>query len=258
MPRFIPKTCFYMNRIRVNTLCTLMLLAMSFASCSSKYRVEGNSSVINLDGKVLYLKMLQDGVWVPIDSAEVLHGTFKMKGPADSVRMVTLYMNGESIMPLVLESGRIKVSITPTSLEAQGTPLNDKLYKFIKKRNELHLYIEELERKEARMVLDGTNIDDIHDDLKQESEQKLQEMDDYTKQFITDNYENVLGPSVFMMMCSTMPYPLMTPQIEDIMRTAPTAFKEDPLVKDFLTKAKENMKLIEEHKRLQENMAANN
>jgi len=42
------------------------------------------------------------------------------------------------------------------------------------------------------------------------------------------------------------------------MRTAPTAFKEDPLVKDFLTKAKENMKLIEEHKRLQENMAANN
>lgn len=108
------------------------------------------------------------------------------------------------------------------------------------------------------MVLDGTNIDDIHDDLKQESEQKLQEMDDYTKQFITDNYENVLGPSVFMMMCSTMPYPLMTPQIEDIMRTAPTAFKEDPLVKDFLTKAKENMKLIEEHKRLQENMAANN
>ena len=149
-------------------------------------------------------------------------------------------------------------AITPTSLEAQGTPLNDKLYKFIKKRNELNLYIEELERKEARMVLDGTNIDDIHDDLKQESEQKLQEMDDYTKQFITDNYENVLGPSVFMMMCSTMPYPLMTPQIEDIMRTAPTAFKEDPLVKDFLTKAKENMKLIEEHKRLQENMAANN
>lgn len=258
MPRFILKICFYMNRIGVNTLFALLLPAVLFVSCSNKYCVEGNSSVINLDGKVLYLKMLQDGVWTSVDSAEVIHGTFKMKGPADSVRMVTLYMNEEGIMPLVLESGKIKVSITPTSLEAKGTPLNDQLYAFIRKRNEMNIYIDELERKEARMVLDGTNIDDIHENLKQESEAKLQEMDDYTKQFITDNYENVLGPSVFMMMCSTMPYPLMTPEIEDIMRTAPMAFKENPLVKDFLSKAKENMKLIEEHKRLQENMAANN
>ncbi|HIY87174.1 MAG TPA: DUF4369 domain-containing protein, partial [Candidatus Bacteroides pullicola] len=103
-----------MNRIRVNTLFALLLPAVLFASCSNKYRVEGNSSVINLDGKVLYLKMLQDGVWTSVDSAEVIHGTFKMKGPADSVRMVTLYMNEEGIMPLVLESGKIKVSITPT------------------------------------------------------------------------------------------------------------------------------------------------
>ena len=29
----------------------------------------------------------------------------------------------------------------------------------------------------------------------------------------------------------------MTPQIEDIMRTAPLSFKENTLVKDFLTKA---------------------
>lgn len=83
-------------------------------------------------------------------------------------------------------------------------------------------------------------------------------MEQFTRNFIVDNYENVLGPSVFLMMCSTMPYPLMTDQVEDIMRTAPLAFKENPLVKDFLNKAKENMKLLEEHKRLQENMAAAN
>ena len=233
----------------------LLLLAVLFSSCSRKYRVEGSSSIISLDGKVLYLKMLQDGVWVPIDSAEVIHGSFKMKGPADSVRMVTLYMNNDALMPLVLENGKVRVSITPGSLTAKGTPLNDQLYAFIEQRNNLERAIDDLEHKEARMVLEGADIDDIHDDLEKQVEQKLKEMDDYTRRFITDNYENVLGPSVFMMMCSTLPYPMMTEQVEDIMRTAPLSFKDNPLVKDFLSKAKENMKLMEEHKRLQENMA---
>ena len=234
------------------------MVILLFSSCSRKYRIEGNSSIISLDGKVLYLKMLQNGMWVPVDSAEVIHGCFKMKGPADSVRMVTLYMNNDALMPLVLESGKVKVSLAPGSLVAEGTPLNDKLYDFIARRNSLEHAIEELERKEARMVLDGADIDDIHDDLKEQGEKKIKEMEQFTRNFIVDNYENVLGPSVFLMMCSTMPYPLMTDQVEDIMRTAPLAFKENPLVKDFLNKAKENMKLLEEHKRLQENMAAAN
>lgn len=247
-----------MNKIGVKTLLPLLMVILLFSSCSRKYRIEGNSSIISLDGKVLYLKMLQDGMWVPVDSAEVIHGCFKMKGPADSVRMVTLYMNNDALMPLVLESGKVKVSLAPGSLVAEGTPLNDKLYDFIARRNSLEHAIEELERKEARMVLDGADIDDIHDDLKEQGEKKIKEMEQFTRNFIVDNYENVLGPSVFLMMCSTMPYPLMTDQVEDIMRTAPLAFKENPLVKDFLNKAKENMKLLEEHKRLQENMAAAN
>ena len=245
-----------MNKIGVNALLPLLLLTVLLSSCSRKYRVEGTSSIINLDGKVLYLKMLQDGIWLPIDSAEVIHGSFKMKGPVDSVRMVTLYMNNDALMPLVLENGKVRVSLTPGSLTASGTPLNDRLYAFIEQRNDLERSIDDLEHKEARMVLEGADIDAIHDDLKQQVDKKLKEMDDYTRRFITDNYENVLGPSVFMMMCSTMPYPMMTDQVEDIMRTAPLSFKDNPLVKDFLTKAKENMKLMEEHKRLQENMAA--
>ena len=79
----------------------------------------------------------------------------------------------------------------------------------------------------------------------------------YVKNFITTNFENVLGTSIFMMMCSSLPYPVMTPDIEDILKTAPLAFKQNPLVKDYVSKAKENMKLIEENKRLQENMALN-
>ena len=217
-----------MIRMNVNRILPLMLLLVLFASCSRKYKVEGVSSVTSLDGKMLYLKTLRDGQWIAIDSAEVVHGLFSTSGPSDSVMMVTLYMNDEAIMPLVLENGKIEVSISNSQLTAKGTPLNNALYEFIEKRNSLELKIEELE------------------------------MNDYIKEFISTNYENVLGPSVFMMMCSTLPYPIMTPQIEDIIRTAPQTFKSSPLVREFLDKAKENMKLIEEHRRMEESGKINN
>ncbi|WP_308551735.1 DUF4369 domain-containing protein [uncultured Mediterranea sp.] len=233
-----------------------LLALLLCASCSRGYRIEGQSSVTSLDGKMLYLKTLQDGDWVAVDSAEVIHGLFKMKGPVDSVRMVTLYMGDEGLMPLVLENGHIRVDIANVQMKAEGTPLNDKLYEFIDKRNALELAIEEVDRKEARMVLDGVALDDIHDQLQQESDSLVGAMNTYLKQFIAENYENVLGPSVFMMMCSTLPYPVMTPNIEAILKDAPASFKDNVLVKDYVSKAKENMKLIEEHKRLQQNVAA--
>ena len=246
-----------MLRTSLNNILLITLGLICLASCSKGYRIEGKSSVTSLDGKMLYLKALQEGDWVVVDSAEMVHGWFKMKGPVDSVRMVTLYMNEEGLMPLVLENGKIKVNISNTQLVAEGTPLNELLYDFIGRRNEMERAINEAERKEARLVLDGVRLDDIHDQLQHEVDSMSQAMDAYVKNFITSNYENVLGTSIFMMICSSLPYPVMTPDIEDILKTAPLVFKQNPLVKDYVSKAKENMKLIEENKRLQENMALN-
>lgn len=239
-----------MIRMSVNRILPLLLLLVFFTSCARKYKIEGSSSVTSLDGKMLFLKTLKDGQWVAVDSAEVIHGLFSMKGPVDSVMMVTLYMNNEGIMPLVLEDGKIEVSISNTQLSAKGTLLNNQLYEFIDKRNAMEIQIEELDRKEARMVLDGANLEDVRRELAKEGESLVKEMNDYVKKFIIDNYENVLGPSVFMMVYSSLPYPIMTPQIEDIMRTAPQTFKNNQFVRDYLTKAKENMQLIEERQRM--------
>lgn len=238
--------------IRTTLHVTLfMVLALSLVSCGKKYKIEGTSSITSLDGKTLYLKMLKGGQWVTVDSAEVVHGLFAMKGAADTTRMVTLFMGDESIMPLILEDGKVNVVISNAELTAQGTPLNNALYEFIDRRNGMELQLGELERKEARMVLNGANLEDVHASLVKEEETLVKEMNAYVKGFIKDNFENVLGPSVFMMMCSTLPYPVMTSEIEDIMRTAPLSFKEHFFVKDYLSKAKENMKLLEEQKRLQ-------
>ncbi len=232
-----------------------MALLLAVTACSNKYKVEGTSSVRSLDGKTLTLRMLSDGDWVAVDSAEVVHGNFKMQGVADSACMVRLYMDDEDIMPIVLERGKITVSITNTELKAGGTLLNNRLYEFIDKRNAMVLQQDDLDRKEARMILDGGDVDVVHAQLTKEAEDLEQEMSDYVKTFIKDNYENVLGPSIFRMMCGTLPYPMMTPDIEDIMRTAPMAFKDNPLVEDFLSAAKENMQLIEEHQRMLDSQA---
>ncbi len=234
-----------------------MLLLFVFTSCGRKYKIEGSSSVTSLDGKMLFLRVLQNGEWVDVDSAEVIHGLFSMKGGLDSVTMVTLFMDDESIMPLVLESGNIEIAISNTELTAKGTSLNNALYEFIDKKNSMDVQIEELQRKEARMVMDGYDLDDIHRQLNREGDSLVQNMNSYVKKFISDNYETVLGPSVFMMLCSSLPYPVMTPQIEDIMKDAPYSFKSNKMVKEFTTKAKENMQLIEEHRRMEQNAAMN-
>ena len=103
--------------------------------------------------------------------------------------------------------------------------------------------------------MNGANIDEVHAQMERESEDLTRRMNDYIISFIKDNYNNVLGPSVFMMMCGSMPYPMMTDQVEDIMRSAPAIFKQHPLVQEFISKAQENMKLMEEHQRLQQNIA---
>ena len=210
----------------MNKVLPFLLLLFVFTSCSRKYKIEGASSVTSLDGKMLFIKVLQNGEWLNIDSAEVIHGLFSMKGKVDSVVMATLYIGDESIMPLVIEKGNIQVSITNTELVAKGTSLNNALYAFIDKKNSLDIQIEELQRKEARMVMDGADLADIHEQLTHEGDSLMQDMNGFIKKFISDNYETVLGPSVFMMLCSTLPYPVMTPQIEDIMKDAPYSFKD--------------------------------
>ena len=69
-------------------------------------------------------------------------------------------------------------------------------------------------------------------------------MNALAKEFIQKNYDNVLGPGVFIMLCSNFPYPVMTPLIEEIIEEAPDRFKNNSLVKDYVTVARSNMEKL--------------
>lgn len=238
----------------MNKLLPFLSLLFVLTSCGKQYKIEGSSAINRLDGKMLFLKTLQnDGEWAVVDSAEIIHGMFTMKGKVDSVLFASLFMNDDNIMPLIVEGGNIKVSIGYDNVKANGTPLNDALYEFINKKSDFDVKIEELESKEARMVLDGVGLKDIYEEINKEGEALTKASGEYVKKFISDNYETILGPNVFVMLCSSLPYPVITPQIEDILKDAPYTFKSHRLVKEFTNKAKENMQLLEEHQRMQEN-----
>ena len=66
-----------------------MVSLLAFTSCASEYKIEGSSSVSRLDGKMLFVKVPSGDRMLSIDSAEVIHGMFKMEGITDSTSMAS-------------------------------------------------------------------------------------------------------------------------------------------------------------------------
>lgn len=232
------------NRTYVNRLLFSVVSLVTFASCASEYKIEGSSSVSRLDGKMLFVKVPTGKGMTNLDSAEVVHGMFRMEGVADSAIIASLYMDDESIMPFVVEKGRISIDIGSARMLAGGTPLNDRLYGFVGKKISLDDRAYELERLESRLIMDGKTEEEIHLELDTERQKLADEMNALAKNFIQENYDNVLGPGVFIMMCNAFPYPVLTPLVEEILDAAPDSFRDHPMIKEYVDAARTNMERL--------------
>ena len=153
--------------------------------------------------------------------------------------LASLYMDDECIMPLVLEEGNIKIEINNVGISIKGTPLNDSFNKFIEDKTAIDDRAYEVEREESRMIMDGVDINTVQFEIDKKRVEVAQQMDNLIKTFISSNYENVLGPGVFIMIGNSLPYPFLTPVMEDIVNKAPEGFKNNNLIKNYLTLVKE-------------------
>ena len=145
-----------------------LFCAIICASCGKKYKIEGNSSVSKLDGKMLFIKVPSGDKLVNIDSAEVVHGIFKMKGKVDSTVIASLYMDDDCIMPVVIEEGNISINIDKAGFSVKGTPLNDSFNEFIIKKTSLEDRAYEVERMESRMIMDGKDPKFIQEEMEKQ------------------------------------------------------------------------------------------
>lgn len=226
----------------------MLAVPLALLSCSKQYTIQGNSNVQSLDGKMLYLKTLKDNQLVDIDSCEVIHGQFEFFGAWDSTMMVNLFMDDESIMPLVLEEGNLQIHIDHAEQTVTGSPLNDSLYAFIHEKSRIDNQISELSHKESQMIMDGMDHDKILEILNREAAALSKSNDSLVIDFISRNFDNVLGAGVFMILTSSYPYPIITPQIDSLMSIATPYFQSNSYVREYMKLAKENMELMKERR----------
>ena len=205
--------------------------------CKSQYMVKGSSSVDELEGQILTLKVYADGELRSIDSTRVVHGRFSFGGSMDSTMLANVFLGDLSVMPLVLEDGEVDLHIGETQQTATGTPLNDTLSGFIQRKTQLDARMAELPHLQLQM--DGNDDDEIMYELGKQSQELAAENDQLITRFIRANYNNVLGPGVFMILTSSLPYPILTPQIEEILTHATPYFLGHPYVKKYIEQAKE-------------------
>lgn len=217
----------------------ILLFITTLTSCGKKFKIDGMTSVSSLDGKMLFVKVLSGDQLVSVDSAEVIHGYFQMEGKIDSVVLASLYMDEECIMPLVLEEGNINIQINNIGISIKGTPLNDSFNDFIEAKTAIDDKAYEVEREESRMIMDGVDLNTVQSEIDKQRTEVAQQMDNLVKTFIQNNYENVLGPGVFIMIGNSLPYPFLTPMMEDIVKEAPEVFKNNHLIKNYITLAQE-------------------
>jgi len=221
-------------------LCHLLLSSLLvLTACKSQYMVKGSSNVDELEGQVLTLKVYVDGEMSSIDSTRVVHGRFNFGGGMDSTMLANLFLGDMSLMPIVLEEGEVSLNIEETRQTATGTPLNDSLSGFILRKTQLDAQMAELPHLEARMIMDGTDDDERMYQLRQQSKEIETESEQLIMHFIRANYNNVLGPGIFMILTSRLPHPVLTPQIEQIITNAPPYFLGHPYVREYIQKAKE-------------------
>ena len=158
--------------------------------------------------------------------------------------MANIFMDDEPVLPLVLESGAITVKLDDTQQVVSGSPLNDKLFGFFKKYQQLQNQQRELVHKHDQAIMNGSDMNVVTRQLTAEANRLAEQEDKLVTTFVTDNFDNVLGAGVFFLVTMGNQYPMLTPWIEDIMSKATDHFKNDSYVKDYYQKAQENEQIM--------------
>lgn len=228
----------------MNKIIYALISVLSLASCASTFDIQGTSNISTLDGQKLYLKVLKNNDFKNLDSCDVVHGQFSFEGSVDTIRMAAIFLNNESVIPLVIESGDITVKLDNTQQLVSGTPYNDKLFKFFNKYSQLKNQEADLVHQHDQAIMNGDNMDEVNTRLNNESLRLSQQEDHLVTTFITENFDNVLGPGVFFLVTITDEYPMLDPWKEDIMSKATDNFKNDPYVKDYYEKAQDNQLIM--------------
>lgn len=222
-------------------IISLLALCLLTGCNQQNMNIQGINSLPELEGRMLYLRIYKDGDLATIDSSRIIHGKFQFSGPQrDTCLMANLFIGDESLMPVVIDNSPLRIILSENERKVEGSALNDSLFAFIRRKTALDRQLNELPRRESRMILEGMDHDEILMQLNQEAAILGAQEDDLVMGFIKANMDNVLGPGVFMIVTSGLPYPMLNPRLEELITLASPTFLEDPYVQEYIRLAREN------------------
>lgn len=210
-----------------------------FLACSERYCIKGTTDGF-YNGEQAYIKVDSGGLWYVIDSCDILHGCFEMSGEVESPFLTSLFIGDEAIMPVIIECGDIEVELSMRDANVSGTHLNNQLARFIEEKEEYEQLIMDIERYETSLILNGKTAESAAAIVRDSLTAVGDSLNDFIEENIRKHYNTVLGPCLFQLLCSAMPYPFMTQQVERILDDAPQNFKNNHFVKRFTDAATEN------------------
>ena len=219
-------------------LLTLLVAGVAFTSCYTSYNIEGSSDISDLDSRMIRLRTVKNDKMKELDSTEVVHGKFYFSGSTDSVRVAFLEINENFSLPVVLEEGDINVKINKQRVVWGGTELNDRLYRFMSSRDSLYGKLDDLEHEYTLAFMDGEDMqNDVIPRLSKARQGIMVSLDSLFTLSVTENFDNVIGPSIFLIATQMQQYPQMSPWVVEIMSKASDKFKNHPDVRRYIETA---------------------
>lgn len=227
---------FLMIRIKhffVNIAAWLLLSA-----CASHYNISGDLSQGVVKAEKLYLAVVDDeNQRVFIDSCEIVHGQFSFAGQVDSIVLGHLDVDGATMMPVVIEQGEVDISVDVFGTGITGGVLNKKLSDYYKALNVIQQEWVALYQRRVKLMRDGTENSKDFEDIMLAEDSLNRATEKLQADFILENFNNVLGPGIFMMICDQYPIPMITPQLRSILNQAPPMFLRHPRISRFIRRA---------------------
>lgn len=216
-----------MRRIVLNL--SLTLLAVMLSACRHSYTINGIAE--GYEGENLYLVIHENGEFSVIDSCRVRHRHFQMSGKTDSTVFAVLSHGFEPMMPLFVERGKLRINIAPSVLNARGTKLNNILYDFLDKKNEIdNRYDDLFQRSQFSSGFMDRSVS-YDDSLKLVAA----EAEDYIYKFVKKHYDDMVGVSVFLMVCMGESSQEPSPLVRRIVENAPVSFLKNEKIRDCLS-----------------------
>ncbi len=216
-------------------LCRMLMVSLALAavsSCKHEYSIEGKVELYGYEGENLYLVTHENNEFIAMDSCSVRHGRFTMEGRADSAVFAVLCHGFEPVLPMFVERGRISVLIAPSNLNVSGTRLNELLYEFLKRKNEIDNHFEDLLQQTHNFANRVNGTASVYEDS---LKTVVQEAEEHISDFISAHYDDPLGPCIFMMI-SGYPSPSeITPLIRRILDDAPDSFIRNRSVSGYIS-----------------------